>query len=205
MMNGLENAMIRDTSVRAACKRTEPMKKTDAKTKGGLGETLDAASDAGSAPVADTATTGGQSTEQAIVSTESNDPASPEAPRDLLLVGDRVEQTGGYRVLRQREDRLEVGELRTIQEGQPLSGDVVRLHPTPSHERVFECETLLSTEEATGAKEPLCGTRQGPRQVATATYRKNWESIFGALAKQIDEAQEDMPATSLPQDERTLN
>lgn len=113
---------------------------------------------------------------------KKRDPNPPDAappaaaPRDLVLVGDRVSESGGYRVLRQRDDKVEVGELRALEEGKSITGEIVRLHPTQTHERVFECETLHDTQ-APAALTP------GPRQVATNTYRRNWEQIFGAVAK----------------------
>ncbi len=122
----------------------------------------------------------------------SDDSAAPA--KDVVLVGDRVSETGGYRVLRQREDRIEVGELRALKQGQPLSGEVVQLHPTETHDRVFHCETLHEAE-ASGPRGP------GPAQVATANYRQNWEQIFGALAERIDS---DAPP-DLPKDTSKLN
>jgi hypothetical protein len=115
------------------------------------------------------------------ISAESEPPAAA-APKDLVLVGDRVSESGGYRVLRQREDRLEVGELRAMREGKPLTGEVVRLHPTERHERVFECETLHEVE-------PTAKATPGPAQIATDKYRHNWDQIFGALADSLDEVE----------------
>lgn len=112
--------------------------------------------------------------------------ASPSPAKDLVLVGGRVEETGGYRVLRQRADRVEVGELRTLEHGKALRGEVVRLHPTEAHDRVFECETL---HDATPKGPPTADDgagRVGPAQVASDTYRRNWEQIFGTIARELD-------------------
>ena len=130
------------------------------------------------------------------------DPASSPS-RDLVLDGDRVNETGGYRVLRKREDRLEVGELRNLQEGKPITGEVVRLQPLEQHPRVFECETLHETSPQAG-HEASHEARQGPPQVATAAYRKNWEHIFGALARRLDAADSDGSGKASPS-KRKLN
>ncbi len=60
----------------------------------------------------------------------SSDDASgtPDGPgegaaRDLVFVHSRNED-GGYRVVRQREDRIEVGEMRPPREGQPIVGEL---------------------------------------------------------------------------------
>jgi hypothetical protein len=124
---------------------------------------------------------------------------TPDPPaRELVLVGGRNHESGGYRVLRQRADTVEVGELRAMREGQPITGDVVRLHPTEQHARIFECETLHSASEAADpealreaqpAAEASANARAhpGPARIATNAYRRNWDQIFGALAEGIDE------------------
>lgn len=94
--------------------------------------------------------------------------AAPKA-KDLVFVGGRTDD-GGFRVLRSREDRLEVGEMRAPKEGQPLMGELVKLQPTEEHEQLFECETLV---------EAPIRHRPGPAQVANQAYRSGWEQIFG--------------------------
>ncbi len=93
-------------------------------------------------------------------------------PKDLLLVGPPTEGDG-WKVLRHREDRLEVGELRPVREGRPLSGDLIKLRPRAEHDRLFDVEVLAELPKAPRA------ARSGPAQVATEAYREGWESIFG--------------------------
>jgi hypothetical protein len=91
---------------------------------------------------------------------------------DVLIVGPETEG-GGNAVLRRRDERVELGELRAIREGQPLgSGEMVRLKKRDEHPRLFDVEVLadLREAEARGA---------GPPQVATEAYRTGWELIFG--------------------------
>jgi hypothetical protein len=92
------------------------------------------------------------------------------ADRDLLYVHSRTEGDS-YRVIRSRDQRIEVGELRNMRPGQAIHGEVVRLRPIEGQEKVYDVEVLVDA--------PPTRTSGGPAQVATARYRRNWESIFG--------------------------
>lgn len=98
----------------------------------------------------------------------------PPPKEDVLFVGGPAEGGDGYRVIRKRDDTLEIGEMRAAQEGRPLTGELVRLKPRAESDRVFDVEVLVSREDLGGA-----GERTGPAQVATDAYRANWEAIFG--------------------------
>jgi hypothetical protein len=88
--------------------------------------------------------------------------------RDLVLV--HSESETGVRVIRSRRGSLEVGEIRALREGQPISGEVVRLAPT-EEERVFEVDVMLEAQPRR--------QKSGPAQVASAAYRAQWDAIFG--------------------------
>ena len=104
--------------------------------------------------------------------------ATPPAPKeDVLFVHSPSEAGEGYRVIRKRENTIEVGEIRAVQEGRPVHGDVVRLKPREEHQRLFDVEVLMSRDELK-AKGAL--GHAGPAQVATDAYRENWDTIFGA-------------------------
>lgn len=105
------------------------------------------------------------------------DKSTPAAKQDVVFIHSPVEEGRGFRVIRQREDRLEIGELRPTEEGRPLTGDLVRLTPREEHARLFDVEVLLE------APRPARTQRTGPAQVATDAYRSNWEAIFGAREK----------------------
>jgi hypothetical protein len=106
----------------------------------------------------------------------SRAPAEP-AREDIVFVGGPAESGEGLRVLRKREDTIEVGEIRPVQEGRPLQGELVRLKPRREHDRVFDVEVLLSRDEI----HPRAALgHAGPAQVATDAYRTNWDAIFGA-------------------------
>lgn len=90
---------------------------------------------------------------------------------DVLFVGGPADSGEGFDVLRKRKDRLEVGELRATQEGKPLHGELVKLSPRGKSRRVFDVETVLPA--------PPRPPSAGPPQVATRSYRKNWDRTFG--------------------------
>jgi hypothetical protein len=106
--------------------------------------------------------------------------APPRPKDDVLFVHSPAAEGDGYRVIRKREDAIEVGEIRAVQEGRPIHGDLVKLKPRQEHDRLFDVEVLMSREEAQG--KPALG-HAGPAQVATASYRANWDSVFGASEK----------------------
>jgi len=82
-----------------------------------------------------------------------------------------VEGGDGYRVIRKREETIELGEMRAVQEGRPLQGELVKLTPREGQDRVFDVEVVVSREELGHA---------GPAQVATDAYRAGWDAIFGS-------------------------
>jgi hypothetical protein len=90
--------------------------------------------------------------------------------RDLVYVYGRSDD--GMHVVRSRTGRIEMGELRELEEGRPIQGEVVKLTPTKEHERLFDAETLLPA-----AEEHREGP--GPAQVATDAYRSGWDRVFG--------------------------
>jgi hypothetical protein len=101
----------------------------------------------------------------------------PGRKDDVVFVHGKAESGDGFRVIRKRADVIEVGEIRPVQEGKPLTGEMVKLSPRKDHEQLFDVEVLVSKEEALGG---VARGHAGPAQVATAAYRSNWEAIFGA-------------------------
>jgi hypothetical protein len=89
---------------------------------------------------------------------------------DMLLVCGRAQDGDGYTVVRRRQDAVEAGELRTLERGKPIVGEVVRLSQRPEHQLLFDVEVLADARPA---------ARSGPAQVATRAYRENWENVFG--------------------------
>lgn len=92
------------------------------------------------------------------------------ADGDVALVYARTDDGGGYRILRQREQRLEMGELRALRHAQPIHGEVVRLVARQGPSPLYDVEVLAGAAPA--------HFHQRPAQVATDRYRQNWDSIF---------------------------
>ena len=103
-----------------------------------------------------------------------DDDQGSEPLNDVVLVGPKAEDEHRWPVLRHREDRLEVGEIRTVREGHPMAatGEVVRLKPRKEHARLFDVEVLADLDQPDTP-------RSGPAQVATEAYRAGWDVTFG--------------------------
>ncbi|UQA58007.1 hypothetical protein [Polyangium aurulentum] len=110
------------------------------------------------------------------MSTSDQDPPSPPKEQDVVMIHSPTDEGDGYNVLRMRESAIEVGQIRSLREGAPVHGDVVKLVPRKEHERLFDVEVLVE-----GPKKPEIEARgrTGPAQVATDRYRANWDAIFG--------------------------
>jgi hypothetical protein len=117
----------------------------------------------------------------------------PRKPKDLVLVHGPTDDGAGVNVLRARNDRVEVGTMRPLEEGRPIHGEVVKLTPRPEMPMLFEAETALLAQDTPKqdkqkrkpAAEPERGTSAGPAQVASDTYRKNWDVIWKRPTKRL--------------------
>jgi hypothetical protein len=107
-----------------------------------------------------------------------SEPPPPKPPKeDVVFVHGPAEHGDGLRVIRKRDDAIEVGEIRGVQEGRPLQGDLVKLKQRKEHERLFDVEVVVSRDEL----QPKAALgHAGPARVATEAYRANWDAIFGA-------------------------
>ena len=97
---------------------------------------------------------------------------------DVLFVGPPSDDGDGFKVLRRREESLEVGELRSVKEGKPIHGDLVKLTPREGQDRVFDVDVIVPKPATEGD-----ANKKGPAQVATSAYRENWELIFAGEKK----------------------
>ena len=118
--------------------------------------------------------------------------ADPEQPQDqdVVLLHSPTDDGGGVRVVRARNGQVEVGEVRPMAEGKPLSGELVTLTPREGAPRVCDVTVhyrapAAAPPQETRAKDtaPALAARSGPAQVATNTYRDNWEATFGNKSK----------------------
>jgi hypothetical protein len=111
----------------------------------------------------------------------SDDDGRVDKQDDVLFVHGASENGESYHVLRQRNGQLEAGELRGVQEGRPIMGDLVKLTPRKEHGLLFNVEVLASAGRPKTESAPSrAPARPGPAQVATDAYRANWDAIFGA-------------------------
>jgi hypothetical protein len=97
---------------------------------------------------------------------------------DVALVCGVSEDGQGVEVIRKRGDRLETGTVRRLEAGKPIHGEVVRLRPRPQAPFLCDVEVEFTPREERGERETLAAN-SGPAQVATESYRKNWDAVYG--------------------------
>ena len=103
-----------------------------------------------------------------------DDDAAKKESSDVVVLGPPTSDGEGVRVLRAREQRIETGELRALKDGKPISGEIVALEPRQDNPRVCDVKASYSATDRGG------DAKKGPAQVATQTYRDNWDEVFGA-------------------------
>ena len=101
---------------------------------------------------------------------------APAAGEDLVLVVGRAPEGQGFDVLRKRNERVEAGRVKPLEEGKAIDGEVVKLEARPETPLLFDAKVQYTP--------PTASVRsQGPGQVASRSYRRNWERVFGRQAK----------------------
>jgi hypothetical protein len=102
--------------------------------------------------------------------------SAPDAPaKDVVLLGPPTADGAGVHVIRARDERIETGELRAIQEGKPITGEIVTLAPRKDNPRVCDVKDSYVP--------PAMMSHKGPAKVATDAYREGWDSIFGSTGQ----------------------
>lgn len=76
---------------------------------------------------------------------------------------------GALKVLRKKGDELSAGELRPLEEGKPITGDILRLKPRPELPLLCDVQEEITVPRRTA----------GPPQVATDRYRAGWDALWG--------------------------
>lgn len=128
-----------------------------------------------------------------------------------MLIHGVTEDGKGLEVLRAREEGLELGQVRPLEHGKPLQGEIVRLRPRAGAPFVCDVETELSLPQGKAAEphglprsasSPQAAKsqatkpsgarhteapRKGPPQVASPAYRQNWDRIWSSQAAKKDE------------------
>lgn len=108
--------------------------------------------------------------------------ASEPKPSDTLLIRGVAEDGESLSVLRAREDRIEAGVVRPLKDGETVMGELVRLKPRPEFPLVCDVEVEVpSRAPALPAQHDRAVAKLshgGPAQVATPSYRANWDAIW---------------------------
>jgi hypothetical protein len=101
--------------------------------------------------------------------------------RDVVLIHG-VAEDGAMAVLRARNDRVEAGVMRSVKPGEAVTGELVQLRPRPECPLLCDVEASVpaGTVNAAGGSDrtPERVTHGGPAQVATPSYRANWDAIW---------------------------
>jgi hypothetical protein len=119
----------------------------------------------------------------------------PSPPKDFAILHGPTEDGEGARMLRFKAGEVYAGEVRPLREGKPIGQhEVVRLRRLGEHPALCEVEVLHSpaagTDAPSAANEPAAeastagqNKSHGPARVANDSYRRNWNTVFGAKPK----------------------
>jgi hypothetical protein len=116
--------------------------------------------------------------------------------RDVAIIHGVTADGQGLKIVRFRDDHVELGAARPLEEGKPIHGEVVSLKPRPEFPLICDVRVQYSQrqpqEQGKAAPEPVASpkpaqaqrqltprpARRGPAQVATDAYRANWDEIW---------------------------
>ena len=100
----------------------------------------------------------------------------PRPLRDVAAVFGKDER--GLHILRRRakDGEIEAGIVQPLVEGKPVSGEVITLRRREDIPFLFDVKTEWA--EPTTA-EPTESSTSGPAQVATDSYRRGWDAVWG--------------------------
>jgi hypothetical protein len=79
----------------------------------------------------------------------------------------------GVYILRRRSDDgpIEAGIVQPLEEGKPITGEVISLEQRQDLPFLFDVTTEINASSGRAAT--------GPAQVATDSYRRGWDAIWG--------------------------
>ena len=101
---------------------------------------------------------------------------------DVALIHGVTPDGEGLQILRARDNHLELGAIRPLREGAPITGEVVTLRPRPSTPALCDVEVHVKAPAAAPDNDrqtPRAAlAHPGPAQVATDEYRRNWDAIW---------------------------
>jgi hypothetical protein len=87
----------------------------------------------------------------------------------------------GVHILRRRSEDgpIEAGLAQPLTEGKPITGEVISMRRRDDLPFVFD----VNTEVPAAASPDAAGSLDGPAQVATDSYRRGWEAIWGGRSR----------------------
>ncbi|MBO6934592.1 MAG: hypothetical protein JJ863_06450 [Deltaproteobacteria bacterium] len=91
---------------------------------------------------------------------------------DVVLVHGRTADGKGLEVLRKKGDELSAGQIRPVEDGKPLTGDLVKLTPRPEMPLLCDVDVEYEAPRSTKAE-------AGPARVSSSAYRKGWDRMWG--------------------------
>lgn len=111
---------------------------------------------------------------------DTSKPAPDKRDLDVAIVCGVSDDGQGVDIIRKRGERLEAGTVRRLEQGKPIHGEVVRLRPRDQFPMICDVEVEVAAPDQPTASAATTGR---PAQVATETYRKNWDAIYGRSKK----------------------
>jgi len=106
---------------------------------------------------------------------------------DTMLIHGISDDGQALAVLRARENRIEAGVVRQLKDGEALMGELVRLTPRPEQPLVCDVQVELPSPIAKATATPAQKlSHGGPAQVATPSYRANWDAIWSKPKKRAE-------------------
>ncbi|HVZ86335.1 MAG TPA: hypothetical protein VHG72_05165 [Polyangia bacterium] len=106
----------------------------------------------------------------------------PKPFRDVAAVLGKDER--GLHIIRRRSEDgpIEAGIVQPLQEGKPISGEVISMKRRPDLPFLFDVKTEVASHASSEAPEAEPAT-DGPAQVATESYRRGWDAIWGGRSR----------------------
>jgi len=114
------------------------------------------------------------------VGKRSDSRRDPDEAQQALPSGDVAlvfgKNADGVHILRRRDENspVEAGLLQPLVEGRPISGELVSMKRREDMPFLYDVKSELPPPERAST---------GPSQVATDSYRKGWDAIWGGRAK----------------------
>jgi hypothetical protein len=105
----------------------------------------------------------------------------PEESRSDVALIHAVSEGGTVHVIRRRGEHLEAGALSPVREGAPIHGELVSLKPRQGCPLLCDVQVHYKPPASESPAKPSARSsvrRKGPSQVATDSYRDNWDSIW---------------------------